>query len=74
MCLFLSILDTTEKMTKVDMCACTFTDTLSNVGGTTERVSGSSEESGCSSRKRARKEGLGGGAGFFDLNLPADVV
>ncbi|KAF3435630.1 hypothetical protein FNV43_RR22721 [Rhamnella rubrinervis] len=43
-------------------------------GGTTERVSGSSEESGCSSRKRARKDGLGGGGGFFDLNLPADVV
>jgi len=28
-----------------------------------------SEESGCSSHKRARKEG-----GFFDLNLPAEVV
>jgi hypothetical protein len=28
-----------------------------------------SEESGCSSRKRAREEG-----GFFDLNLPAEVV
>ncbi|KAL6211632.1 hypothetical protein ACLB2K_016855 [Fragaria x ananassa] len=34
--------------------------------------SGSSYESGCSSRKRARKEGPGGG--FFDLNLPAEVV
>lgn len=30
------------------------------------------EESGCSSRKRARKEGLGGG--FFDLNLPAEFL
>lgn len=35
--------------------------------------SGSSEDSGCSSRKRPRKEGLGGG-GFFDLNLPAEFV
>ncbi|XP_062092773.1 probable E3 ubiquitin-protein ligase ARI1 isoform X1 [Humulus lupulus] len=34
--------------------------------------SGSSEESGFSSRKRARTEGPGGG--FFDLNLPADNV
>ncbi|KAL2328924.1 hypothetical protein Fmac_022351 [Flemingia macrophylla] len=34
--------------------------------------SGSSDDSGCSSRKRARKEGLGGG--FFDLNLPAEFV
>ncbi|KAG2705567.1 hypothetical protein I3760_05G061000 [Carya illinoinensis] len=34
--------------------------------------SGSSDESGCSSRKRARKDGLGGG--LFDLNLPAEVV
>ncbi|KAG4973854.1 hypothetical protein JHK87_030675 [Glycine soja] len=35
--------------------------------------SGSSDDNGCSSRKRARKEGLGGG-GFFDLNLPAEFV
>ncbi|XP_015902896.2 probable E3 ubiquitin-protein ligase ARI2 [Ziziphus jujuba] len=41
-------------------------------GGTTEPGSGSSDESGCSSRKRARKDGVGGN--FFDLNLPADVV
>ncbi|QHO55328.1 putative E3 ubiquitin-protein ligase [Arachis hypogaea] len=34
--------------------------------------SGSSDDSGCSSRKRARKEGLGGA--FFDLNLPAEFV
>lgn len=34
--------------------------------------SGSSEGGGCSSRKRARKGGVGGG--FFDLNLPAEVV
>ncbi|CAN6544207.1 hypothetical protein ACFX13_035485 [Malus domestica] len=43
-------------------------------GGSTELEQasgfGSSDESGCSSRKRARKEGLGGG---FDLNLPAEV-
>lgn len=45
---------------------------ISNVGGTTEPGSGSSDESGCSSRKRARKDGVGGN--FFDLNLPADVV
>ncbi|KAJ7945984.1 RBR-type E3 ubiquitin transferase [Quillaja saponaria] len=45
-------------------------------GGTTQpdrsSGSGSSEESGCSSRKRARKEGLAGAV--FDLNLPAEVV
>ncbi|KAK9942323.1 hypothetical protein M0R45_007994 [Rubus argutus] len=45
-------------------------------GGSTEPErpsgSGSSYESGCSSRKRPRKEGPGGG--FFDLNLPAEVV
>lgn len=44
------------------------------VGGTAEfdrpSGSGSSYESGYSSRKRARKEGLGG----IDLNLPAEVV
>lgn len=34
--------------------------------------SGSSDDNGCSSRKRARKDGLGGG--FFDLNLPAEFV
>ncbi|XP_068320194.1 probable E3 ubiquitin-protein ligase ARI1 isoform X1 [Pyrus communis] len=43
-------------------------------GGSTELEQpsgfGSSDESGCSSRKRARKDGLGGG---FDLNLPAEV-
>ncbi|XP_021804396.1 probable E3 ubiquitin-protein ligase ARI1 [Prunus avium] len=45
-------------------------------GGSTEPEqpsgSGSSDESGCSSRKRARKGALGGG--FFDLNLPAEVI
>ncbi|XP_048430269.1 probable E3 ubiquitin-protein ligase ARI2 isoform X2 [Pyrus x bretschneideri] len=45
-----------------------------NAGGSTELEQpsgfGSSDESGCSSRKRARKDGLGGG---FDLNLPAEV-
>lgn len=35
--------------------------------------SGSSDQSGCSSRKRARVGGFGGGA-LFDLNLPAEVV
>ncbi|KAL9296448.1 hypothetical protein ACSQ67_022344 [Phaseolus vulgaris] len=34
--------------------------------------SGSSDDNGCSSRKRARKDGLGGG--FFDLNLPAEFI
>ncbi|XP_065624929.1 probable E3 ubiquitin-protein ligase ARI2 isoform X1 [Quercus suber] len=34
--------------------------------------SGSSDESGCSSRKRARKDSPGGG--LFDLNLPAEVI
>lgn len=47
-----------------------------DVGGSLEPEhpsgSGSSYESGCSSRKRARKEGPGGG--FFDLNLPAEVI
>lgn len=42
-----------------------------NAGGTTEPGSGSSDESGCSSRKRARKDGHG--SDFFDLNLPADA-
>lgn len=45
-------------------------------GGTAEldrpSGSGSSDESGCSSRKRARKDSLGGG--LFDLNLPAEVI
>ncbi|KAI4298381.1 hypothetical protein L6164_031950 [Bauhinia variegata] len=36
--------------------------------------SGSSDEIGCSSRKRARKEGVSASAGLFDLNLPAEVV
>lgn len=44
------------------------------VGGTSERDrpsgSGSSDDSGCSSRKRARMES----GGFFDLNLPAEVI
>ncbi|KHN06149.1 Putative E3 ubiquitin-protein ligase ARI1 [Glycine soja] len=49
-----------------------------NNTGVTEELdrpsgSGSSDDNGCSSRKRARKEGLGGG-GFFDLNLPAEFV
>ncbi|KAM7253542.1 hypothetical protein ACFE04_021696 [Oxalis oulophora] len=35
--------------------------------------SGSSAESECSSRKRPRKDGYGGG-GLFDLNLPAEVI
>lgn len=46
-------------------------------GGTSERGRpsglGSPDDSGCSSRKRARKEGSYGGA-FFDLNLPAEVI
>ncbi|GAV67119.1 IBR domain-containing protein [Cephalotus follicularis] len=45
-------------------------------GGTSELDrplrSGSSDDSGCSSRKRARKEGFGGA--LFDLNLPAEVI
>ncbi|XP_057456360.1 probable E3 ubiquitin-protein ligase ARI1 isoform X2 [Lotus japonicus] len=48
-----------------------------NTGVTTDHDwasgSGCRDESGCSSRKRARKEGVGG-AGFFDLNLPAEFV
>lgn len=45
-------------------------------GGTSEESdrpsgSGSSEESGFSAQKRARKDGHG--RGMFDLNLPADV-
>ncbi|KAH8497694.1 hypothetical protein H0E87_017322 [Populus deltoides] len=44
------------------------------VGGTSEHDrpsgSGSSDDSGCSYRKRAKKEG----GGFFDLNLPAEIV
>ncbi|KAE8008459.1 hypothetical protein FH972_004970 [Carpinus fangiana] len=48
----------------------------SGSGGTAEfdqpSGSGSSDESGCPLRKRARKDGLGGG--LFDLNLPAEVV
>lgn len=48
-----------------------------SVGVTTDHDwasgSGCAYESGCSSRKRARKEGVGG-AGFFDLNLPAEFV
>lgn len=34
--------------------------------------SGSSDQSGCSSRKRPRSENFGGA--FFDLNLPAEVM
>lgn len=34
--------------------------------------SGSLDDSGCSSRKRPRNEGFGGG--FLDLNLPAEVI
>lgn len=34
--------------------------------------SGSSDQSGCSSRKRPRMEKFGGA--FFDLNLPAEVM
>ncbi|OIW08698.1 hypothetical protein TanjilG_03374 [Lupinus angustifolius] len=51
-----------------------------NIGGTAEvdQPSGSrsSDDHGCSSRKRARKESVGGGSGggFFDLNLPAEFV
>jgi ariadne-1 len=50
------------------------------LGGTAEfdqpSGSGSSDESGCPLRKRARKDGLGDGLGdgLFDLNLPAEVV
>lgn len=47
-----------------------------SVGGAAEHDrpsgSGSSDDSGCSSRKRPRTEGAGGG--LFDLNLPAEVV
>ncbi|KAJ4836069.1 carbonyl reductase (NADPH-dependent) ari1 [Turnera subulata] len=43
-------------------------------GGASDRDrpsgSGSSDDSGCSSRKRARKDG----GGFFDLNLPAEIL
>lgn len=46
------------------------------LGGTAEldrpSGSGSSDESGRPSRKRARKDSLGGGR--FDLNLPAEDV
>ncbi|KAF5745642.1 E3 ubiquitin-protein ligase ARI2 [Tripterygium wilfordii] len=35
-------------------------------------ASGSSDDSECSSQKRARKEGVA--SGFFDLNLPAQVI
>lgn len=45
-------------------------------GGTSENErpsgSGSSDDSGCSSRKRAKKDGFGGS--FFDLNLPAEGI
>ncbi|CAK9142609.1 unnamed protein product [Ilex paraguariensis] len=45
-------------------------------GGTTESDrpsgSGSSDDNGCSSRKRAREGSFGGS--LFDLNLPADVI
>lgn len=46
------------------------------VGGTSDpdrpSGSGSSDDSGCSSQKRARKEDFVGG--FLDLNLPAEVI
>lgn len=46
------------------------------VGGSSEHDrpsgSGSSDDSGCTSRKRPREEGFGDG--FFDLNLPAEVI
>ncbi|MCD7451582.1 putative E3 ubiquitin-protein ligase ari2 [Datura stramonium] len=44
-------------------------------GGSIELVQpsgcGTADESGCSSRKRARKDS---GGGFFDLNLPAELI
>lgn len=44
-------------------------------GGSIELVQssgcGTSDESGCSSRKRTRKDS---GGGFFDLNLPAELI
>ncbi|KAH8498361.1 hypothetical protein Peur_073556 [Populus x canadensis] len=50
------------------------TDEYLPSGGTSEHDrpsgSGSSDDSGCSYRKRAKKEG----GGFFDLNLPAEIV
>lgn len=59
---------------KIDVCK--VNQQTSHAGRTTERDqpfgSGSSDESGCSSRKRPRPDSLGGG--FFDLNLPAEIV
>ncbi|KAH0783633.1 hypothetical protein KY290_003231 [Solanum tuberosum] len=44
-------------------------------GGSIELVHpsgcGTSDESGCSSRKRTRKDS---GGSFFDLNLPAELI
>lgn len=57
---------------------CQFSLTLiaHSAGGKTESdqpsASGTSEESGCSSRKRARKGSFGGS--LIDLNLPAEVI
>lgn len=53
-----------EKASELPVC---WSNKADNTGVTAEL--NQSEESGCSSRKRARKEG-----GFFDLNLPAEVV
>lgn len=36
--------------------------------------SGSSDQSGCSSRKQAKTSVEYGGGDLFDLNLPAEVV
>ncbi|KAL5130018.1 putative E3 ubiquitin-protein ligase ARI1 [Glycine soja] len=63
-----------ERASELSVC---WNNKVNNTGVTEEldrpSGSGSSEDSGCSSRKRPRKEGLGGG-GFFDLNLPAEFV
>ncbi|WJX51542.1 putative E3 ubiquitin-protein ligase ari2, variant 2 [Trifolium repens] len=53
-----------ERASELPVC---FSNKASNTGVTAEL--NQSEESGCSSRKRARKDG-----GFFDLNLPAEFV
>ncbi|WJX45491.1 putative E3 ubiquitin-protein ligase ari2, variant 3 [Trifolium repens] len=54
-----------ERASELPVC---FSNKASNNTGVTAELN-QSEESGCSSRKRARKDG-----GFFDLNLPAEFV
>ncbi|XP_027354770.1 probable E3 ubiquitin-protein ligase ARI1 isoform X1 [Abrus precatorius] len=62
-----------ERASELSVC---WSNKANNTGVTAEldrpSGSGSSDDSGCSSRKRARKESVGGG--FFDLNLPAEFV